>query len=102
MFAMLPHRRWNFDIDYYIQPLLPPPPRLHLPVFISRFLGYRTEKPAETGNLMPIFWGFIGVFSAILVLEVTATHVPSFEAHNAPIVVGSFVSLFGQAWQCPS
>lgn len=42
---------------------------------------------------MPTFWAFIGVFCAILVLEVTVTHVPSFESHGVPIIVGSFVSL---------
>lgn len=93
MAAMLPHRTWNFDIDYYLQPIIPSLPRHRLPGFISRFLGYRREKPAETGNLMPIFWAFISIFAAILVLEVTVAHVPSFESHNAPMIVASFVRL---------
>lgn len=90
---MLSHRTWNFDIDYYIQPIIPAPPWQSLPYPVSRFFGYRKQKPVATGNLMPIFWAFIGVFCAILVLEVTVTHVPSFESHGVPTIVGSFVSL---------
>lgn len=89
---MRSHRHWNFDIDYYIQPVIPPPPWQHVPYPISWFLGYRKQAPAATGNLMPTFWAFLGVFSAIVVLEAVVTRVPLFESHGAPIIVGSFVS----------
>ena len=90
---MLPHKTWNLDIDLYINPIIPPPPWRHLPYSVSRFFGHRRSRPAETGNLMPIFWSFIGVFSAILVLEAVIRRVPSFEARGVPIIVGSFVGL---------
>ncbi|GAB0137283.1 hypothetical protein EsDP_00005555 [Epichloe bromicola] len=84
------HRKWNFDIDRYLNPFVPPPPWKHLPYPVARFLGHRETKPEVTGNLMHIFWTFIGVFVAILLIEGVSKHVPSFESHGAPMIVGSF------------
>lgn len=42
---------------------------------------------------MPIFWAWIGVFAAILMIQAVSKRVPSFEARGAPMIVGSFVSL---------
>jgi hypothetical protein len=56
---MLRHRTWNFNIDRYIDPLVPPPPWPYLPYPVARLFGYRKAKPVDTGNLMPIFWAFI-------------------------------------------
>ncbi len=89
---MLSYRKWNFDIDHYVEPIIPAPPWLYLPYPISRFLGYRKDKPVNTGNLMPTFWAFVGVFCAILVLEAVVTRVPPFESHGVPLIIGSFVS----------
>ncbi|KAH6973969.1 HPP family protein [Ilyonectria destructans] len=87
---MLRHRTWNFNIDRYIDPLVPPPPWPYLPYPVARLFGYRKTKPVDTGNLMPITWAFIGIFCAILILEAVVKRVPSFESHGVPIIVGSF------------
>ncbi|KYK59032.1 HPP family protein [Drechmeria coniospora] len=84
------HRTWNFDIDLLLNPLVPPPPWRFLPYPVARFFGYRKEKPTETGNLMPIFWAFLGIFCSLLVIEAVSKRVPSFEARGAPVLVGSF------------
>lgn len=86
------HRKCNFDIDRYLNPFVPPPPWKHLPYPVARFLGHRETTPQVTGNLMHIFWTFIGVFVSILLIEGVSKHVPSFESHGAPMIVGSFVS----------
>lgn len=88
---MLRYRTWNFDIDRYIQPIVSAPPWPHLPYPVARFFGYRKTKPVDTGNLMPIFWAFVGVFCSILVLEAAVTNVPAFQGHKGPLIVGSFV-----------
>ena len=85
------HRAWNFDIDRFLNPFVPPPPWRYLPYPVARFFGYRKTKPAEMGNVMPAFWAFIGVFCAILLIEAVSKRVPSFESHGVPIIVGSFV-----------
>ncbi|KAG5987424.1 hypothetical protein E4U43_005069, partial [Claviceps pusilla] len=86
----LPHRTWTFNIDRYLNPLVPPPPWAYLPYPVSWFLGHRKTKPRDTGNLMPIFWAFVGVFAAILLIQGVSKHVASFAAHGAPAIVGSF------------
>ncbi|KAM0276832.1 hypothetical protein ACHAQH_006367 [Verticillium albo-atrum] len=82
--------KWNFDIDRFINPLVPHPPWRHLPAPISRFFGHRTQKPDNTGNFILIFWAFIGIFIGISVIELVSDNVPSFHHHGAPIIVGSF------------
>ena len=87
---MLPHRTWNFNIDAYLNPFIPPAPWKHLPYPVARFFGYRRGKPKETGNLMPVFWAWIGAFAAMLLIQAVTKRVPSFKAHGAPAIVGSF------------
>ncbi|KAG5999368.1 hypothetical protein E4U21_006999 [Claviceps maximensis] len=86
----LSHRKWNFNIDRYLNPLVPPPPWKHVPYPVAWFLGYRKTKPRDTGNLMPIFWSFIGSFAALILIQGVSMHVSSFAAHGAPMIVGSF------------
>lgn len=87
------HHRWNFNIDRFLDPFVPPPPWKYIPYPVSYWLGYRKTKPQETGNLMPIFWAFLGVFGAIAMIEAVSKHVASFAPHHVPNIVGSFVGL---------
>ncbi|KAJ6445073.1 HPP family protein [Purpureocillium lavendulum] len=84
------YRTWNFDIDRYLNPLVPAPPWRYLPYPVAHWFGYRKAKQRESGNLMPIFWAFIGIFCAILIIEAVSRHVPSFESKGVPMIVGSF------------
>jgi hypothetical protein len=83
-------RYWGFDIDRYLNPFIPPPPWRHLPLPVSRFFGYRVEKRPNWGNISVVFWAFIGVFCGISLIAVVSHHIPSFEGHGAPIIIGSF------------
>ncbi|GAO13205.1 hypothetical protein UVI_02025540 [Ustilaginoidea virens] len=83
-------RSWNFNIDHYLNPFVPSPPWKYLPYPLTWFLGYRKTKPQETGNLVAVFWAFIGVFASLVLIQAVSTRVPSFESHGAPIIVGSF------------
>ncbi|OAA48498.1 HPP family protein [Metarhizium rileyi] len=85
-----PHRTWNFDIDWFLNPFVPSPPWRYLPYPVAKWFGYRKTKPKDTGNLMPVFWAFIGVFAAIVTIQAVSKRVPSFEARGAPMIVGSF------------
>ena len=91
--AKMGHRQWNFDIDQFLNYVVIPAPWQHLPYPIARFFGYRREKPPSTGNLMPIFWAFVGIWCAIAILEQVTLHVASFQDVKAPGIVGSFVSV---------
>ncbi|KAF5526372.1 Transmembrane protein [Colletotrichum aenigma] len=83
-------KSWNFDIDRFLNPFVPPPPWAHLPYPVSHFFGYRKSKPDNTGNLVPIFWACIGVFCGVAAVAVVSRQIPSFREHGAPIIVGSF------------
>ncbi|KAJ0158860.1 Transmembrane protein [Colletotrichum tanaceti] len=83
-------REWNFDIDRFLNPFIPPPPWRHLPYPIAHFFGYRRSKPRNVGNLVPIFWACIGVFCGVAVVAIVSRQIPVFKEHGAPIIVGSF------------
>lgn len=82
-----------FDIDHYLNPVVPRN-RVHiLPEPISHFLGYRstTEKPA--GSIVVWVLSFIGALCGILVVE-AVYHTSILHHDGAPIVIGSLVRLF--------
>ncbi|GKT56608.1 HPP family protein [Colletotrichum tofieldiae] len=83
-------REWNFDIDRFLNPFIPPPPWKHLPYPIAHIFGYRKSKPDNVGNLVPIFWACIGVFCGVAVVALVSRQIPIFKEHGAPIIVGSF------------
>lgn len=83
--------RWHFDIDSLLNPFVPPPPWHWMPRPVSHFLGYRGEHPQKAmGNLVIAFWSLIGVFCGVLLVAEVSLHVPAFQNHNAPLIVGSF------------
>ncbi|KJZ80141.1 hypothetical protein HIM_00855 [Hirsutella minnesotensis 3608] len=84
------HRTWNFDVDRYLNPFVPSPPWNHIPYPVAWFLGHRKTQQHDHGNLMVIFWAFIGIFASLLTIQAVTPRVPLFEAHNVPIIVGSF------------
>ena len=84
--------RWHLDIDSYLNPFLPAPPWHRLPRPVSHVLGHRREKPGLLGNLIVAVWSLIGVFCGVALVAAVSNHVPLFQTHHAPIVVGSFVS----------
>ncbi|PWY85845.1 hypothetical protein BO94DRAFT_535981 [Aspergillus sclerotioniger CBS 115572] len=91
MLKRIDFSRLHVDIDAHLNPYLPPPPWRRLPRPISRFFGYReTIPPKPLGNLVVAFWALIGVFCGVLIVAEVSEHVPSFQAHHAPIIVASF------------
>ena len=89
---MLSVRKWHFELDDWLR--VPPPPWAYVPYPIAHFLGYRShDKPQKpVGNVLSVFWAFIGVWCGVSVVEAVNMHMPSFQAHGAPLIVGSFVS----------
>lgn len=84
--------RWHFDIDQFLNPLLPPSLLPRLPSPVAHFLGYRTHAPQHAlGNLAMVFWAVIGVFSSLAIIGVVNEAVPAFQHRTVPIIIGSFV-----------
>lgn len=82
--------RWNFDIDQWLNPIVPRPPWQRLPTLISHFLGYRKETPKPIGNLLIAGWALVGVFLGLIVIELVTKQVAVFHEHQAPIIIASF------------
>ncbi|KAL2155735.1 hypothetical protein VTH82DRAFT_477 [Thermothelomyces myriococcoides] len=82
--------RWHFDIDKYINPLLPPSCLPYLPSPVAHFLGYRTRPPRPLGNLAMIFWAIIGVFVSLAIIGAVNDAIPALQHRSAPIIIGSF------------
>lgn len=85
-------RSWNFDIDRFINPFVPAP-RWHLvPRPVAHFLGHRDGPNKPLGNVLTAFWSLVGAFCGVALVAEVSKRVPSFEARDAPEIVGSFVS----------
>lgn len=87
--------RWHVDIDSYLNPWLAPSVLPRLPYPLAHFLGYRTERTHRAtplGNLIVIFWSFVGIFGTLALIGLIGNHVPEFQSWGVPVVVGSFVS----------
>ena len=88
-------REWSLDIDRYLNPWIPAPPWQYIPYPVARFMGYRAhhhhEKLKNMGNILPIFWGFIGAFCGLALIGGVSMHIPSFQERGVPVIVGSFV-----------
>jgi hypothetical protein len=81
----------NFDIDKYLNYLLPQPWLSHIPQPISHFLGYRKDAPRKRCDLIIYIWTWIGAFSGVAVIEAVFQRNPYFSDRGVPMIVGSFV-----------
>lgn len=87
-----PLSEWHIDLDRHLNPFLPPSTLHRLPYPISLFLGHRRGPNPQLGNLVVIFWAFIGIFGSLALIVVVNTHIPVFQDRGAPVIIGSFVS----------
>ncbi|KAJ8125754.1 hypothetical protein O1611_g7883 [Lasiodiplodia mahajangana] len=73
---MAPLWHLNFDIDNYVNRIIPPPPWQAIPYPVSYFLGYRKSPPEQKhGNILFTLRALLGVFlslGAAAVLEFCA------------------------------
>jgi hypothetical protein len=83
---------WNLNLDRYLNPYLPFS-RLHLlPKPVARFLGYRSDPAPSIGNVLVWWWGFIGAFTGLLIVE-AVFHTKRLQAEGVPMVIASLVWL---------
>lgn len=80
---------YDFDIDHYLNRLVPPNRLDVLPTPIARFLGYHEQHTGKSlGNVLGWLWAFLGAFCGILVVE-AVYRTPLLHGQGAPIVIGS-------------
>ena len=82
----------KYDIDTYLNPLVPRNLFRHLPQPISHAFGYRPphSNPAKPHVLLVWAFTFIGAFLGVALIEVVYLHLPLLSGHHVPIVIASF------------
>lgn len=93
---------WNFDIDRYVNRVVPPSPLHKLPTPVSRFLGYRKDQEADVGNIMGAFWSFIGAFCGLAIVAAVFNNVNVIQIHHPPALIASFVRQASSSLLLPS
>ncbi|KAF2677067.1 hypothetical protein K458DRAFT_320576 [Lentithecium fluviatile CBS 122367] len=61
-----------------------------LPTWLSRFLGHRGKSLPPSSNLVTCFWGMIGAFGGVAILNAVFAHSDYFTSRNVPPIVASF------------
>lgn len=83
---------WNFDIDRYINRVIPPSPLHRLPNPVSRFLGYRKEQKQDVGNVLGAIWSCVGAFCGLAIIAAAFNNTEAIQVHSPPALIASFVS----------
>ncbi|PVI03436.1 HPP family protein [Periconia macrospinosa] len=91
MLSLSQTAEWNFDIDRYVNKVVPPSPLHKLPTPISRWLGYRKEEPGpDIGNVMGAFWSFVGAFCGLAIVAAVFNNADVIQTHQPPALIASF------------
>jgi hypothetical protein len=83
---------WNFDLDGYLNRIIPRSQLYRLPTPISRFLGHRKEQKPDVGNVLGALYSFVGAFCGLAVVAAMFNNIPTIERRNPPALIASFVS----------
>lgn len=80
----------DFNIDRYINRIIPRNRLYLLPKPISWILGYRDSTPPLIGNVVVWWWAFIGAFAGILIVE-AVFRTEQLRSEGTPIIIASLV-----------
>lgn len=85
---------FNFDIDRYLNRIVPRPRLYALPYPVARFLGYRRSPDSrKIKDATAWGWAFLGAFVGVIAVEQTFLHIGGRLGElGVPMIVGSFVS----------
>lgn len=81
----------DFNIDEYLNPLIPQPWLSRLPQWMSWGLGYRCRLPRRVPTVFVWLWTFLGAFCGVSVVQAVFERNQHFIDRQAPNIVGSFV-----------
>jgi hypothetical protein len=84
-------RDWDFDLDRYLNRVLPPSPLHRFPTPVTRFLGYRKAQRHDVGNVLGAFWSLMGAFCGLTVIAAVFDNTGSIQQHHPPALIASFV-----------
>jgi ABC-type polysaccharide/polyol phosphate export permease len=92
MSSMRKAEAWNIDIDRYANQIVLPSQLHRLPIWVSRFLGYRQEQKQDVGNVLGAVWSFLGAFCGLAVVAAVFNHTRAIQMHHPPALIASYVS----------
>lgn len=81
---------WNFDIDHYLNRIVPPSPLPLLPASVAQWFGYRREPKKDVGNILQAFWSCVGAFCGLAVVVAVFNNTSVIQAHHPPVLIASF------------
>jgi len=82
-------RAAHFDVDVYLNPVIPPNPSKYFPRPVSHFLGYRNKAVHEPGNVFIAFWALISTYVGLLLVGLAFRQIPWIETLHPPVLIGS-------------
>jgi hypothetical protein len=82
---------FDFDIDRYLNRVIPRSRLYLLPKPISWWLGHREKQRPRIGSVLVWWWACVGAFAGILTVEAVYMSA-GIKSDGAPIVIGSLVS----------
>ena len=81
----------HFDIDDYLNKIIPPSPLHRLPRPISKFLGYRKDEKPDVGNVVVAFWALTGAFCGLVLVASVMRYSPLIQKYDPPVLFASLV-----------
>ena len=82
-------RLLNFDIDTYLDPLVPPNQVSRLPSPIAHFLGHRTHAPTEPPHLVSYVLAFFATVAGLCLVGGVYNYAPGIAQYHPPPLVAS-------------
>jgi hypothetical protein len=81
----------HFDIDKYLNRVIPRSPLYRLPGWFSRFLGYRQKPAPDVGNILVAIWSFLGALYGLILVGAVLRYSPSIRSLEPPVLFASLV-----------
>lgn len=82
----------NFDIDKYLNRVVPQNQAKRLPLPVARWLGYRPQPVQEVGNLLIAAWACVGAIIGLLVVGAVYKYSNAIAELDPPVIFASLVS----------
>src|ERR1700761_4865190 len=82
---------FHFDIDLYLNPILPRNVLGKLPKRISRFLGHRSNEIRDVGNVVIALWTIVTTYVGLLAIALIFKFGPWIQSLHPPVLIGSLV-----------
>ncbi|KAI1108314.1 HPP family-domain-containing protein [Nemania sp. NC0429] len=84
---MAPLWELNFDIDQYLNPIIPSPPWQFIPYPLAYILGHRHKPPErKCGNLLVTSRALVGIFGSLVLIQLASHQIPWVAADGLRIV----------------